>query len=58
MPDYGIGYSQSQGIRKGLIVNLEQAVRSVRLAVKDAENMVGFEITDATVAFSGIDAAV
>jgi cell division protein FtsA len=53
----GIGYSQSQGIRKGLIVNLEQAVRSVRLAVKDAENMVGFEITDATVAFSGIDAA-
>ncbi len=53
----GIGYAQSQGIRKGLIVNLEQAVRSVRMAVKDAENMVGFEISDATVAFSGIDAA-
>jgi cell division protein FtsA len=44
------------GIRKGLIVNLEQAVQAVRMAVQDAEKMVGFEIDEATVAFSGIDA--
>ena len=53
----GVGYAPSQGIRKGLIINLEQAVRSVRQAVKDAENMVGFEIEDATVAFSGMEVA-
>ncbi|NCC58722.1 MAG: cell division protein FtsA, partial [Synergistales bacterium] len=53
----GVGYAPSQGIRKGLIINLEQAVRSVRHAVKDAENMVGFEISEATVSFSGIDVA-
>ena len=51
----GIGFAPSQGIRKGLIINLEQAVRSVRQAVKDAQNMVGFEITEATVSFSGLD---
>lgn len=53
----GIGLAPSQGIRKGLIVNLEQAIQSVRMAVQDAEKMVGFEIGEATVAFSGIDAA-
>lgn len=51
----GVGFAPSQGIRKGLIINLEQAVRSVRQAVKDAQNMVGFEITEATVSFSGLD---
>ena len=53
----GVGFAPSQGIRKGLIINLEQAVRSVRQAVKDAENMVGFEISEATVSFSGIEVA-
>lgn len=53
----GVGFAPSQGIRKGLIINLEQAVRSVRQAVKDAQNMVGFEITEATVSFSGLDVA-
>ncbi len=53
----GIGSAPSLGIRKGLIVNLEQAVQAVRMAVQDAEKMVGFEIDEATVAFSGIDAA-
>lgn len=52
----GIGSAPSLGIRKGLIVNLEQAVQAVRMAVQDAVKMVGFEIDEATVAFSGIDA--
>lgn len=51
----GVGFAPSQGIRKGLIINLEQAVRSVRQAIRDAENMVGFEIDEATVSFSGMD---
>ncbi len=49
----GIGQAPSNGIRKGLIVNLDQAVRSVRQAVSDAQNMVGQELSNATVAFGG-----
>ncbi|MDR3231238.1 MAG: cell division protein FtsA [Synergistaceae bacterium] len=48
----GIGAAPSQGIRKGLIVDLEQAVRSVRNAVRDAENMVGFKLTEALISFN------
>lgn len=51
----GIGVAPSQGIRKGLIVNLDQAVRSVRNAIKDAENMVGFKLSQATVSFNAVD---
>lgn len=51
----GIGQAPSRGIRKGLIINLEQAVQSVKAALSDAENMVGFNVSSATVAFSGID---
>ncbi|NLK29518.1 MAG: cell division protein FtsA, partial [Aminobacterium colombiense] len=42
----GIGSAPSLGIRKGLIVNLEQAVQAVRMAVQDAVKMVGFEIDE------------
>ncbi|MCL2683887.1 MAG: cell division protein FtsA, partial [Synergistaceae bacterium] len=51
----GIGQAPSQGIRKGLIVNIDQTVRSLRHAIEDAENMVGLDLTEATVAFSGGD---
>jgi cell division protein FtsA len=51
----GIGSAPSQGIRKGLIVNLELAKRSVQAAVKDAENIVGFPLTHAVVAFNAVD---
>lgn len=49
----GVGQAPSNGIRKGLIVNLDQAVRSVRQAVSDAQNMVGQDINEVTVAFGG-----
>ncbi len=51
----GIGQALSRGIRKGLIVNLEQAVQSVCHAVEDAKNMVGLPIVEATVSFGGSD---
>ncbi|MDR2529702.1 MAG: cell division protein FtsA [Synergistaceae bacterium] len=51
----GISSAQSQGIRKGLIVNLEQAEQSVRNAVKDAENIVGFRLEQAMVSFNALD---
>lgn len=49
----GVGQAPSSGIRKGLIVNLDQAVRSVKQAVEDAQNMVGQDIHEVTVAFGG-----
>ncbi|MEG1836920.1 MAG: cell division protein FtsA [Synergistaceae bacterium] len=49
----GMGQAVSSGIRKGMIVNLEQAVRSVKQAVNDAQNMVGQEIRNVTVSFGG-----
>lgn len=49
----GVGQAQSNGIRKGLIVNLDQAVKSVRQAVSDAQNMVGQDLSEVTVAFGG-----
>lgn len=49
----GVGQAPSNGIRKGMIVNLDQAVRSVRQAVSDAQNMVGQDIREVTVSFGG-----
>ncbi len=49
----GVGQAPSRGIRKGLIVNLEQAVTAVRNAVEDAQHMVGLDLQHVTVAFSG-----
>lgn len=51
----GIGQAPSQGIRKGHITNLEQVTRSIREAVDRAENIVGNDLKDVTVAFSGAD---
>jgi cell division protein FtsA len=48
-----VGQAPSSGIRKGLIVNLDQVVRSVKNAVSDAQNLVGQDLTDVTVAFGG-----
>lgn len=53
----GIGSAPSEGIRKGLIVSLEKAARSIRSAVRDAENIVGSRLTHATVAFNTVDVA-
>ena len=51
----GVGEAPSMGIRKGMIVNLEQATRSIQAAVEDAESMVGLGIDNVTVAFSGAE---
>jgi cell division protein FtsA len=49
----GIGQAPSTGIRRGQIVNIDQTVKSLRHAIEDAENMVGHNLSEATVAFSG-----
>lgn len=40
----GIGNSVSKGMRKGMVVNIEQTVQSIRNAIEDAELMAGCQI--------------
>lgn len=47
----GIGTHPSKGLRKGVVVNIDSTVSSIRKAVEEAELMAGCEITSA---FAGI----
>ena len=40
----GVGNSPSTGLRKGVVVNIEQTVQSIRQAIDEAEAMVGCTI--------------
>ena len=47
----GIGMSPSTGLRKGVVVNIEQTVQSIKKALEEAELMAGCEIRSV---FAGI----
>ncbi|MFB6363806.1 cell division protein FtsA [Paenibacillus elgii] len=49
----GVGSADSQGIRKGAIVDIDQTVQSIRSAVDHAERMVGVQISEVYVGISG-----
>src|SRR5688500_13263250 len=49
----GIGVAESKGIRRGVVVNLEAAVDSIKRAVDEAELMAGIEIDSVHLALSG-----
>jgi cell division protein FtsA len=49
----GYGNSPSRGLRKGVVVNIEATVDSVRRAVEDAEMMAGVEVRQAFVGIAG-----
>jgi cell division protein FtsA len=49
----GIGKAPSEGLKKGIVVNIGQTVQSIKLAVKEAELMSGMTITSAYVGISG-----
>ncbi|MFB3853330.1 MAG: cell division protein FtsA [Vicinamibacterales bacterium] len=49
----GIGVAESGGIRRGVVVNLEAAVDSIRRAIEEAEMMAGVEIDHVHLALSG-----
>ena len=40
----GLGVAESRGIRRGVVVNLEAAVDSIKKAIEEAELMAGVEI--------------
>ena len=49
----GIGTSESKGLRKGMVVNLDSAVESIKRAVEMAEQMAGFTIEQVFVGLAG-----
>ncbi|UKS30270.1 cell division protein FtsA [Paenibacillus sp. HWE-109] len=49
----GVGSAESEGIRKGAIVDIDQTVNSIRSAVDHAERMVGVQISEVYVGISG-----
>ena len=49
----GIGVAESRGIRRGVIVNLEAAVESIKKAVEEAELMAGVEIDAVHLSIAG-----
>jgi cell division protein FtsA len=49
----GIGTSESRGLRKGVVVNLDSTVDSIKKAQEEAELMAGVEIDSAFVGISG-----
>lgn len=49
----GIGSHPSRGLRKGVVVNIENTVESVKKAVEEAELMAGCEITNVYAGIAG-----
>ncbi|MCD6353412.1 MAG: cell division protein FtsA [Proteobacteria bacterium] len=49
----GIGVQPSLGLRKGMIIDLEATMDSIRRAVKEAEKMAGYEIETVYTGISG-----
>jgi cell division protein FtsA len=49
----GIGSAPSHGLRKGVVVNIEQTVQSVQQALNEAEHMAGVEVESVFVGIAG-----
>lgn len=49
----GVGIAPSRGLRKGLVVDMEEAAGAIASALKKAETFSGFQIMGAYVAVSG-----
>jgi cell division protein FtsA len=49
----GIGTAPSLGIRKGVIIDLDQAIQSVKESIESAERMAGIRINSAFVSIAG-----
>ncbi|MBC8180965.1 cell division protein FtsA [candidate division KSB1 bacterium] len=49
----GVGMAPSDGLRKGVVVNIERTVRSIESAVEHAEQMAGINIEEVYVGIAG-----
>lgn len=49
----GVGTSPSDGLRKGVVVNIDATVKSIQKAVEEAELMAGIDVKDVYVGVAG-----
>jgi cell division protein FtsA len=49
----GIGLAPCKGLRKGVVVNIDSTVESVKLAVSEAEQMAGLEVSSVLAGVAG-----
>jgi cell division protein FtsA len=49
----GIGKAPSEGLKKGVVVDVAKTIHSIKTAVKEAEIMAGIEIESASIGISG-----
>jgi len=49
----GVGTSPSEGLRKGVVVNVEKTIRSIQNALEKAEQMAGFKVSQVYVGIAG-----
>ena len=49
----GLGQASSEGLRKGVVVNIEATVQAIRRAVEEAELMAGAKITEVYTGIAG-----
>ncbi len=49
----GVGVAPSRGLRKGVVVNVQEATEAISAAVRKAERISGYEITSAYVGVGG-----
>lgn len=50
----GAGISQSNGLRKGMVVDMDETIENIRQSVGQAENMSGVKIKQAYVSINGL----
>jgi len=50
----GIGKSASRGLRSGYVTDIQQATKSLRTAINDAQKNTGMQITEALLAIGGV----
>ena len=49
----GYGRTESKGVRRGAVLNIDEATNSIRTAVQQAEEQSGYKITEAFVGIAG-----
>ncbi len=49
----GVGTSPSEGLRKGVVVNIDKTVRSIRRAIDEAQLMAGVDVDEVYVGIAG-----
>lgn len=49
----GYGRTESKGVRRGAVLNIEETIKSIKVAVGQAEESSGYKITEAYVGIAG-----